>query len=79
MKIVVSIFLWFSAVGIVRSEDFASSSACKVSYDDQTVPDCNCRVESVDHAVKYFISPLLSNLVTKYVLFTCAFYVSYCL
>ena len=50
-------------------------SVNKVSSDEElcntphpghsTVPDCNCKFNSVDYAVKHFISPILSNLTTQ--------------
>ena len=34
------------------------------SYQDN-IPDCNCRIGSVDQTVNLFLSPLLTNLTSK--------------
>lgn len=60
------IFLYWFLTSVFYSlgTSFSNDNACNNNY-EESVPDCNCKIESVDHAVKYFISPLLSNLATR--------------
>jgi hypothetical protein len=59
------VFLCFVCAVFLRYD--AKCAEVWTSLDGTTsVPDCNCKFKSVDYAVKHFISPILSNLTTKY-------------
>ena len=42
------------------------SGARNLTLEGKTIPDCNCNVNSVDEAVTYFLSPLLTNLTERF-------------
>lgn len=65
-------------LGLFVQHGAECADVCNPSTGESSVPDCNCKFHSVDYAVNNFISPILSNLTTKYVYFyTCMVYYVY--
>lgn len=51
--------------GMKNNEIFSRNNLRElISYEE--LPDCNCRVDSVDKTVNSFVSPLLSNLTKRF-------------
>mmetsp|Transcript_4860 Transcript_4860/g.7951 ORF Transcript_4860/g.7951 Transcript_4860/m.7951 type:complete len:469 (+) Transcript_4860:63-1469(+) len=64
------LYTWFVPTTLCdKSTDVVLNKACTTEGasdpDGGSVPDCNCRVNSVDYAVRHLISPILSNLTSK--------------
>lgn len=55
-----TIFIQHS-VGLTECETNIDNKVESIS----SVPDCNCKIGSVDYAVNKFISPILNNLTTQ--------------
>lgn len=46
---------------LLSSTILSTSEHCSIPQ-EASIPDCNCRFESVNHAVEHFISPILTNI-----------------